>query len=438
MTRRCNLSCPHCLKGEPQDIDITEDIIDKTLSQVNWANKIFLSGGEPFLAAKQIAYLVNKIIENKIVITEFNVITNGTILDKQISNYFNSISKYIDDTLLASNVHQIYTASITISDDKYHDNTIKKEAFKFYSQNCNSKVKVSFMDRDEREKGNFDDNTLYYSGRAKQQASNYRYQLDSPNHRVEFCTLSEERWKGNTSLYHSDPVKGMFIKCVMEVSCNGNFGIMSNNSFEDDDSNSMGNIFNVSIAQMIDDWQWKHPLYCREIDLKNKAEANIINNRNNINYNSDDDNSMINDINSIENKRKELHHKFKYLTFDEIYKITEILIKLGDAEKTNDLVKQKLCKKQYGEYERIDQEREIQEQFKEHEVIHKKYPNLTPKECEIMDYSIKQINEDWSGYPDKKFVKECKERHLTTIKDLQDKNDSRNTLSGLLKEVFIR
>ena len=132
MTRRCNLNCPHCEKGEPQNVDITNRIIDKVLSQVNYATTIFLTGGEPFLAGDQIEYLVNKIIEDKIVIAGFSVITNGTVLDERICKCFNSISNYIKELLLLkAKITQPYTAAITISDDKFHCNLNKKKAYEF-------------------------------------------------------------------------------------------------------------------------------------------------------------------------------------------------------------------------------------------------------------------------------------------------------------------
>ena len=34
LTRRCNLSCEHCLRGEAQDINITSEIIDKAFEQI--------------------------------------------------------------------------------------------------------------------------------------------------------------------------------------------------------------------------------------------------------------------------------------------------------------------------------------------------------------------------------------------------------------------
>ena len=44
ITRRCNLNCKWCSKGEPQNLDISKEIIDKTLEEIQayyWWRTIF-------------------------------------------------------------------------------------------------------------------------------------------------------------------------------------------------------------------------------------------------------------------------------------------------------------------------------------------------------------------------------------------------------------
>lgn len=35
ITRRCNLCCAHCFRGDPQNVDISEEIIDRSLDQIS-------------------------------------------------------------------------------------------------------------------------------------------------------------------------------------------------------------------------------------------------------------------------------------------------------------------------------------------------------------------------------------------------------------------
>lgn len=68
MTRRCNLKCKWCSKGEAQNLNITPEIIDKTIDEVSdyYINCIRIFGGEPFLVPELVVYLIDKIIEKKI------------------------------------------------------------------------------------------------------------------------------------------------------------------------------------------------------------------------------------------------------------------------------------------------------------------------------------------------------------------------------------
>ena len=72
MTRRCNLKCTFCAKGEPQDLDISKSIIDKTLDEMQgvFINSLRVSGGEPLLVPELIEYLLDKIIEKHILCAE--------------------------------------------------------------------------------------------------------------------------------------------------------------------------------------------------------------------------------------------------------------------------------------------------------------------------------------------------------------------------------
>ena len=34
VTRRCNLSCEHCLRGDAQNLDMTKETVDKVLDHI--------------------------------------------------------------------------------------------------------------------------------------------------------------------------------------------------------------------------------------------------------------------------------------------------------------------------------------------------------------------------------------------------------------------
>lgn len=47
ITRKCQLKCAHCMKGEAQNIDMSVEVIDKLLESVVSIGTLLFTGGEP-------------------------------------------------------------------------------------------------------------------------------------------------------------------------------------------------------------------------------------------------------------------------------------------------------------------------------------------------------------------------------------------------------
>ena len=86
VTRRCNLRCDLCGKGEPQNIDITTEIIDKTFDEVQnyYISDLRLNGGETFLKPEMIVYILEQIEKRNIMVNRIFVFTNGYYFDQRI------------------------------------------------------------------------------------------------------------------------------------------------------------------------------------------------------------------------------------------------------------------------------------------------------------------------------------------------------------------
>ena len=52
VTRKCNIKCAHCLRGDSQNKDIDLKYIDILLDQVNYIGHFCPTGGEPSLNIK--------------------------------------------------------------------------------------------------------------------------------------------------------------------------------------------------------------------------------------------------------------------------------------------------------------------------------------------------------------------------------------------------
>lgn len=76
-TRRCNMACYHCLRGESEDIDQRKEHIDDLLDQVDNIGNVTFSGGEPSLNVPIIQYFLDACIKRQIDINIFYIATNG-------------------------------------------------------------------------------------------------------------------------------------------------------------------------------------------------------------------------------------------------------------------------------------------------------------------------------------------------------------------------
>jgi len=113
ITRRCNLQCEHCLRGNAQNIDINTKFIDALFERVGYIGSLTITGGEPGLRPKLINYIVESAKAHNVDIGSFYLATNGT----QAS----------DDFILALIKLYLYcsdneTTQVEISNDQYHDN----------------------------------------------------------------------------------------------------------------------------------------------------------------------------------------------------------------------------------------------------------------------------------------------------------------------------
>lgn len=76
ITRRCQLRCAHCMRGDAQAVDLSQDGIAraKSLVRIRKPSIMILTGGEPFLNLKGLADMLMIAKQEKIPVT---VVTNG-------------------------------------------------------------------------------------------------------------------------------------------------------------------------------------------------------------------------------------------------------------------------------------------------------------------------------------------------------------------------
>ena len=79
ITRKCNLSCEHCLRGDAENVDIDLSYIDRLFQSTNYISCLTITGGEPALNIEAIRYIYDCIIRYDVKIGNFFLVTNGLL-----------------------------------------------------------------------------------------------------------------------------------------------------------------------------------------------------------------------------------------------------------------------------------------------------------------------------------------------------------------------
>lgn len=95
-TRKCNLQCKHCMRGEKQNVDLTKNIVDMIFNnkEIRGIKTICFTGGEPTLNADIIIYTIDKIINEHLEVGNIVMETNGQIFNQKLIEAFNRFNEY--------------------------------------------------------------------------------------------------------------------------------------------------------------------------------------------------------------------------------------------------------------------------------------------------------------------------------------------------------
>lgn len=77
VTRRCNLACEHCLRGDPEPLDLDYGTLQKFLDSVSSIGSIAFTGGEPSLNVPAIEFILDCCKQRAIEVGSFYVVSNG-------------------------------------------------------------------------------------------------------------------------------------------------------------------------------------------------------------------------------------------------------------------------------------------------------------------------------------------------------------------------
>lgn len=112
VTRRCNMSCEHCLRGCAQNVDMSKETVDILLSNTDSIGNITFTGGEPVLNAELIIYTIDQIMFRQISVGSFFMVTNAGVFNKDLFFKLIEFYHYCDEKEYSN---------VAISFDNYHD-----------------------------------------------------------------------------------------------------------------------------------------------------------------------------------------------------------------------------------------------------------------------------------------------------------------------------
>lgn len=223
LTRKCNRKCSHCSNGEPQDLTITEEIIDRIIDEAADCYRVFITGGESTLCLDKLSYLVNRIIDSDWTTEEFQLTTNGSVVCEELIALLDKFCQSRENRY----------ARLRISTDEFHDKTESDIAIQRYQRYAmrNSNIVIEPVQ---------DIRTLFLSGRAKDMA-------DANDDILKNYFLSYE-----ASCSHRIRIKKDVVSCLLLINANGNVCVHEQASFETLDRLSFGNILHSPLSEAIE------------------------------------------------------------------------------------------------------------------------------------------------------------------------------------------
>lgn len=296
ITRQCNLQCAHCARGEAQDKVIKKEYIDRVLDQIEYVDKITLTGGEPCLHPDLIEYIVDGIIRRGIKVRFFDMTTNGTIRDERIAKAFDKIGDWCAKwRIYSKSLWESYSndgsyvndgmAFFRISGDLFHrDFSICKpeETLEFYKSACKSSEVYCTIGNFQNDDGGV---VLRKTGRsATMSEENIKrsgvsgWTIGCPYRRFEI----EKMGQFGFVEHEQKDFDRKWITGGFDILTNGGFLKTTFDDYSKSDELGVDNVMEYSLAECIARWNRRFPFYGNESDtlyrtLMNSGLNGVIN-----------------------------------------------------------------------------------------------------------------------------------------------------------------
>ena len=251
LTRRCNLACQHCMRGDPQDVTISREVIDRIVENIEECGYIAFTGGEPLLAMDELDYLVDRINEAGIKVKHLSLVTNGTIADLRLIEVFKKFCDHGDER----------DAAIAVSNDRFHDPKKSRETYNFYAEAAKGIPKIKVMLSHDFSDKKFDsariEDTYEFTvaGRAKELVEKRAPITPKVAVRME------------STIDHAVCMIGDKVGCCLQINASGGVCLEECRSYDTMDKLTLGSILEEPLSVIIQKHNSTCLMTCQEVRL---------------------------------------------------------------------------------------------------------------------------------------------------------------------------
>ncbi|MBO5344352.1 MAG: radical SAM protein [Clostridia bacterium] len=97
LTQKCNLACPHCMRGCSTNKEITPEALDGFLSKVCHIDQLSLGGGEIPLVPNAINLLTEKLKQHNVGVMRVDFASNGLFVNDEVLDALNNLKTYVEE-----------------------------------------------------------------------------------------------------------------------------------------------------------------------------------------------------------------------------------------------------------------------------------------------------------------------------------------------------
>lgn len=280
ITRACNLSCAFCARGPAQNKDMSKEIVDATLDQLQdvFIREIRLSGGEPLLCPDMIEYIISGIIKRNLQVAYISIFTNATIhnnpqIDKALIDAADYLAKTKAEESAPTGAKQVLPLYVMHGDvriilsDYQHDNADCLQEAKEHYSNLNPNIGCAIQ----TEAFIWEDQMIDLCGSAIDNATQLfpnkiKFADVPPAFDNEFSFIHDAR-------YDVWPHEPPHVSEIITISTDGTVTPGCIPAYDDIDTNAEFNIKDGDLYSYLDDFCWRHPATKGMNHMRQKIKA---------------------------------------------------------------------------------------------------------------------------------------------------------------------